>query len=140
MTAKFTLVVAVAVTALAVGAPSAFGQDRLADAHDRSVATAPDWFERAALAAQRNGSVVSTYPDSFERAALAAQRDNGLVAYSDGAQRVEPTTASATAPIAAGSDSAIDPTQIGIGFGIGLLVFAGLLLATRLIPRQPLLP
>ncbi len=136
MTAKFSLVVAVAVTVLAVGAPSAFGQNRL----DRSVATAPDWFERAALAAQRNDSVVSTSPDWFERAALAAQRGNGLVAYADGAQRVEPTTAPAAAPIAADTDSAIDPTQIGIGFGIGLLVFAGLLLATRLIPRQPLAP
>ena len=50
MTRTISLIIGIAVTALVVAVPTAFGEGKLAGSSDPA-AVAPDWFERAAIAA-----------------------------------------------------------------------------------------
>ena len=52
MTPKFSLIIGVAVSALAFGVPTALGEGRLAGSPEITV-VAPDWFERAAIEGAR---------------------------------------------------------------------------------------
>jgi len=138
MKAKLSL--AVAIAALTVGVPNA-------------VADPPsDWFERAAAKAAESStptpyvdaferpaaaSVVASAPDWFERAATAATRDAGAVPYVDAFERPVVATVQTT-PVATDSGSSIDWFQIGLAFGLGLLLALGLVAAVRLRPVRPL--
>ena len=150
MTPKFSLIIGVAVSALAFGVPTALGEGRLAGSPEITV-VAPDWFERAAMRAQDNSVVVSrpdshdvvqpqgtVYVDAAERA-LRIENHVVPTAQSDVFDRSEPPAGSRTSSTeAVGSGSELDWPQIGIGFGIGLALALGLYLAMRFTRIRPL--
>jgi len=208
MTRKISLITAVAVSALAVGVPTAFGEGRLAgsqepvvvsqdvplvsvpdshdfgqpavgaylDAHERGVGanqSKPQWLN--ALAARSEGlnkkyglgefvntSTVANYRDAHERGVVANQSEpqwlNGLAARSEGLNRkyglgefantvanyrdaheraVPPTTGSAPVSITS-SGREIEWPQIGVGFGIGIVLVLGLILGLKATRNPPL--
>ena len=117
MIARISLVVAIAVAALAVGVPAAFGEGRLAGSPEPADAIAYFHANELATAAQSGGTDLSSYRDGPERAVLPS------------------------APIqTASSDSGrqIEWPQLGIGFGLGILLVAGLWLTMRLTKVRPL--
>jgi len=123
MTPKFSLIIGVAVSALAFGVPTALGEGRLAGSPEITAAVQPQ------------GAV---YIDAAER---ARRIENYVVptAQSDVFDRSEPPVGSRTSSTeAVGSGSELDWPQIGIGFGIGLALALGLLLATRFTRIRPL--
>jgi hypothetical protein len=158
MKGKLSATAALTVVALALAVPAAPAQsgpprdwfERAADAavHD---AVAPDWFERAAISAQ-NDAVVVSRPDSHDLvtpvasgyldAADRAQRIDVVVptASSDAHERSAPPsgelTRSTTSVASSGTD--LELPQIGIGFGIGLLLALGLVALLRFRPNRPL--
>ena len=149
MTRTISLIIGIAATALVVGVPTAFGEGRLAGSQEPT-AVAPDWFERAAIAAQRDGFIVRK-PDSHDvvrpvaegyiDAAARAQRIDIVVptARTDAFERSAPPLGSPTGSTeAVGSGSDRDWSQLGMGFGIGLLLALGLYLAMRFTRTRPL--
>jgi len=158
MTPKISFATAVAGAALTLGVPAAWGQsqpdvvERTVAARELSqrsgqVATYPDAFERAALAAGRAGaavypdahqrsapvgdrqgiSAVSSYPDAFERAAFAGSAQRVLV---DSHDRIVPTSTPASMPVSSGRD--VEWPQVGIGVALGIFLALGLGMAMRL--------
>ncbi|HUG65743.1 MAG TPA: hypothetical protein VMK83_11040 [Gaiellaceae bacterium] len=149
MKGTLTLVSSIVVAALAVGAPAAFADPGLNGAPEMSSPT-PDWFERAAAAGERNDAI-GPYVDAFERPAIAVQvpasdwfersaaaalRDAAPAPYVDAFERpvvvTTPTTSSGE------SSTSIAWGQIGIAFGVGLMLALGLMLAMRSRPSRPL--
>lgn len=63
MTRTISLIIGIATVALTVAAPTAFGRGQPVGSPEQQ-AVAPDWFERAAIAAQRNSQV---YVDAADR-------------------------------------------------------------------------
>jgi hypothetical protein len=134
MTSKITLIIGIAVTALAFGVPTALGEGRLAgspeqdsvstgvsrpDSHD-IVRPADNGYIDASDRARRINTVVpTTYLDAFERSAPP----KGSTPISTGAS---------------GSSSERDWSQLGIGFGLGLLLAVGLIVAMRMTRVRPL--
>jgi F0F1-type ATP synthase membrane subunit c/vacuolar-type H+-ATPase subunit K len=132
MTRRIALFVGIAFVALAVAAP-ALGEGMLAgsigqqdtvtqvsrpDSHD-IVRTQETTYLDAADRARRIDVVVPTaLTDSFERAA-------------------PPQGTVSTLTISSSPDSGIEWPGLGLGFGLGMLLAAGLWLATR-TPRRPL--
>jgi hypothetical protein len=117
MIARVSLAVAIAVAALAVGVPAAFGEGRLAGSAEPVDAIAYFHANELATAAQSGGTDLSSYRDGPERAVLPP------------------------APIqTASSDSGrqIEWPQLAIGFGVGILLVAGLWLAMRVTKFRPL--
>jgi hypothetical protein len=113
MTRKLSLIIAIAVVALSVGVPVAFGEGRLAGSPTPAGAIA--YFHANELATAATD--LSSYRDGPERAVLPA------------------------APVqTASSDSGrqIEWQQLGIGFGLGILLVAGLWLAMRVTKVRPL--
>jgi hypothetical protein len=111
MIARISLVVAIAVAALAVGVPTAFGEGRLAGAPEPADAVAYFHANELATAAQSGGTDLSTYRDGPERAVLPSAPIQTTVSSDSGRQ--------------------IEWPQLGIGFGLGILLVAGLWLAMR---------
>jgi hypothetical protein len=110
MIARISLVVAIAVAALAVGVPAAFGEGRLAGSAEPADAIAYFRANELATAAQSGGTDLSSYRDGPERAVLP----------------------SAPVQTASGdSGRQIEWPQLGIGFGLGIVLVAGLWLAMR---------
>jgi hypothetical protein len=117
MIARLSFVVAIAVVALSVGVPAAFGEGRLAGSPGPADAIAYFHANELATAAQSGGTDLSSYRDGPERAVLPS------------------------APVqTASSDSGrqIEWPQLGIGFGLGILLVAGLWLAMRVTKFRPL--
>jgi hypothetical protein len=144
---KGKALLAVAAAALAVAVPTAAGAD-----------VAPDWFERAAAAAERDSGTISPYldaferpgssvvrtdvapaaPDSFERTAIAATQ--GSRSYRDAHERPGVSTlgnAIGTSVAASDSGSNVAWSQLGIAFLLGLALALGLFAVTRLRPSRP---
>jgi hypothetical protein len=116
MKGKLPLVVALAVASLAVGVPAAIAEPGLTGAPEIGETPAPDWFERASAAAERDAAP-APYVDAFERP--------------------DPTSfQTATSSTESGTDIAW--SQIGIAFGVGLLLALGLAIALSHRPRRPL--
>ena len=149
MTRTISLIIGIATVALVVAVPTAFGEGRLAGSPEPA-AVAPDWFERAVIKAQ-NEAVVVSRPDSHDTAqpvtngyidaAERAQRIDVVVptALTDSFERSAPPTSSPTSSIdAVGSGSDREWSQLGMGFGIGLLLALGLYLAMRFTRARPL--
>jgi hypothetical protein len=141
---KISLITALVGAALVLGVPAAWGQSE-------PVGLSSDAFERAALATQRSGvtpyldahgravtgdtRAVSTFPkyaDAFERAALSGSN----VVPTDSHDRVVPTPAPGTSPVATGRD--IEWPQIGIGVGLGIVLALLLGIAMRHTRMRPL--
>ncbi len=110
MIARISLVVALAVVVLSVGVPAAFGEGRLAGSPEPADAIV--YFRANELA-----TALSMYRDGPERAALPS----GPIQ----------TTSN-------GSGHQIEWQQLGIGFGLGILLVAGLWLAMRVTKFRPL--
>src|SRR5262245_1476714 len=100
MIARISLFVAIAVAALAVGIPAAFGEGRLAGSPQPADAVAYFHANELATAAQSGGTDLSSYRDAAGRAVPPP----GLIQ----------TTAS-------DSNRHIEWPQLGIGFGLGIL-------------------
>ncbi len=162
MTRKISLITAVAVVALTVAVPTAFGEGRLADSQESVVAVSPDAFERAVLAKQHDATI-STYPDAHERGVAASQSEPQWLAalrirgegmdhlyglgefqtistqsnYSDAHERGAPVTGTAdVSTISSGRE--FEWPQIGVGFGIGIVLVLGLILGLKATRNPPL--
>lgn len=155
MALKTLITVLAGAAALTLSVPAGFG---LGDASDRSgPALAPDAFERAVVAAQRGPGAVGVYgdaveraaaareqarpavtasPDAFERAALNRQRASQPVGHVDRYEADLPSGPIASPVSASGWE--LEWPQLGIGFGIGILLALGLVLAGRLMRFRPL--
>jgi hypothetical protein len=149
MKGTLSLVISIVVAALGVAVPAAFADTGLNGPPDVSSTLTPDWFERAAAAAERRGAIApyvdaferpgmagqTSAPDWFERAAAAAARDISSAPYVDAFERSTPvSTQAASSPLDSGTDIAWG--QIGIAFGIGLMLALGLALAVRSKPGR----
>jgi len=111
---KVTLsLVSILVAALAVAVPTASADPGLNGAPEMSSTPAPDWFERAAAAAERQGAA-APYVDAFER---------------------PPAVSAETTSSTIDSGAEIAWGQIGLAFGLGLLLALGLSMAITL-PRR----
>jgi len=133
----------------------------LSDASDRAKLDGPvaplDVFERAVVASQRDlrggnpyvdahqrafggnrGSelTATTYPDAFERA-VAARGATGAYLVGDSHDRIDPGSNPVSVPTVS-SGREIEWPQIGIGFGIGIVLLGGLVLAMRARRTPPL--
>jgi hypothetical protein len=116
MTTRISLVVAVAVVALSV-VPAAFGEGRLAGSPEPANAVAYFHANELATAAQSGGTDLSSYRDAPERAVPPAGT-------------IERTVS--------GSGREVEWPQLGIGFGLGILLVAGLWVAVRMTKFRPL--
>ena len=150
MTSKITLIIGIAVTALAVGVPTALGEGRLAGSPEQDGVSFFYANERATLAEQSVSSAVSR-PDSHD---IVQPATNGYIDAADRAQRIDivvptayldafersapPKGSPSISTEAAGSGNDRDWSQLGIGFGLGLLLAVGLLLAMRMTRVRPL--
>jgi hypothetical protein len=144
MTPKISLIIGIAATALAIGVPTAFGEGRLAGSPEPDGVAFFYANERATLAQQSVPTGVSR-PDSHD---IIRQADNGYIDASDRARRINTVVPTAYLDVfersappkgsptvsteSAGSGSELDWSQLGIGFGVGLLLAAGLYLAMRM--------
>jgi hypothetical protein len=130
MTPK-TFLITVVVGAALAGAIPAYAGDSPADQPAAAVRVSPDLADRAPAAAQTEA--LRTL-DVRESRATVVKRDTSGMASVFGPVRDDyfgdfPVSATPAATAASASD--IEWRQIGIGFGIGVLLAAGLLLAVR---------
>jgi hypothetical protein len=117
MKARLTLVVAVALGAFAATVPSALAEGRLAGSPERIDAVTYFHANELATAAQSGGIDLGSYRDAGERAATAL-------------------FVSAAAPTADSNQNSVEWGQIGIAFGVGLLLALGLAAAVRFRPTR----
>jgi hypothetical protein len=151
MTPRISLITAVFVAALAC-VPAAFGDNWGADRQSQTVVGSPDAFDRAIAAEQQRLATMldareqafgtkrevqlgaGVYPDAFERAVTVHERTSGF--RGDDRFTIDPT--SQPSPVSVTGDGReIQWPQVGVGFGIALVLLMGLLLALR-GRRQPL--
>jgi hypothetical protein len=163
MIRRISLITAVVGCALVVGVPAAWGgswhwgDSWHLDHGEQTIAVSPDRLERAVLArelssragarkypnvleravsAEQEGSGLGgPYRDAFERAALAGTSQPGVIA--DSHDRIAPSTPTTSASVAS-SGREVEWSQLGIGFGLGILLAFGLVLAARLTRFRPL--
>jgi hypothetical protein len=151
MTPRISLITVVFVAALAC-VPAAFGDNWGADRQSQTVVGSPDAIDRAIAAEQQRLATMldareqafgtkrevqlgtGVYPDAFERAVTTHERTSGF--RGDDRFTIDPT--SQPGPVSVTGDGRdIQWPQVGIGFGIALVLLMGLLLALR-GRRQPL--
>ncbi len=142
MTRTISLIIGIAVTALAVAVPTALGEGRLAgsdplatpmkgyvDANQRGTLVQPIQIERRTDAWDRTAPTPqsSTYRDAGQRSTQPVGRRLGIVdANQRGVAPSTPTVVRPRAPVAS-----VDWPQLGIGFGVGIVLALGLMLAFR---------
>jgi len=138
MTPKISFI-AIPVIAVLALVPAAWGNHQYGDAFDRAtqsqIGLYPDAIDRAVnakLAAQPN---VSRYPDAVDRAVANRVQSGGLLGHAD-RYELDLPNGPVTAPTT-GSGREIEWPQVGIGFGIGMVVLLGLLLAIRFTRSRP---
>jgi hypothetical protein len=157
MTRTISLIIGIATAALVVAVPTAFGEGRIGSLQVQSDTTYVDANERGALVnstqptvgaytdAHERGtlqpsgveSLQSTYVDANERVGVTPISSPEPSIYRDGGERGT-IPAGTVAVVATGSGSEIDWPQVGIGFGVGILLALGLLLAMRFTRIRPL--
>ncbi|HEX2426974.1 MAG TPA: hypothetical protein VHI53_03555 [Gaiellaceae bacterium] len=164
MTRTISLIIGIAVTALVVAVPTAFGEGRLAGSNGQDSVKYFYANERATLASsqvgpvvsrpdshelvQSNGTLVSrpdsheivqpfTYMDAAERAARISSAPGRDVVLLSGDDHITFQPADTSTPVAS-SGRDVDWPQVGIGFGIGIALALGLLLALRATRQRPL--
>ena len=159
MTRKISLITAVAIAAMTVGAPAAFGEGRLAGSPQPTLATpdpmiedgfaqavaaqtalwmAEDGFDRAvAVANQLNRSATVRPSDSVDgaRAESSAFRLSDSV---DGALAIANPLNDGLVASTTSSGNEVEWPQIGIGVGLGIILVLGLGLAMRATRIRPL--
>lgn len=154
MTRTISLIIGIAVTALVVAVPTAFGEGRVGslqpqpkayvDANERGVqpsgieSTVGNYVDANERGVQPTGtkSTLSNYVDANERSAQPTTSNNAD--YVDANQRGTAPAPVVNPRIATGARE-VDWPQIGIGFGIGIALALGLLLTLRFTkPQRPL--
>ena len=132
MTSRITLLMAVAAAALAI-VPTALGEGRLAGSPEPDAVAYFYANERATLAAPD----AVAYFRANERATLAAQGLGAVrvVQRGDDFLRTRPEIGPTPTSDASGS-SDVEWAQLGIGFGLGILLAAGLWLAIRMTKQR----
>lgn len=110
--------------------------DRAAVLEQNAVTASLDAREQALTAKSKAQLATAPYPDWFERAAQAAIRDGRGVVVADDRFDLHPQTVPTTVT-ATSSGREIDFPQVGIGLGIGLLLALGLYLAVRFTRIRP---
>ena len=163
MTRTISLIIGIAVTALVVAVPVAFGEGRLAGSQEQDVkylygnerATLPS--SRAAVVVSRpdsheliqsSAAVVSrpdshetiepfTYIDAAERAYRISSAPGQDVVLLSGDDHTAFQPVDTSTPVAS-SDSNLDWPQVGIGFGVGIALILGLILVLRTTRQRPL--
>ena len=168
MTPKIALIIGIAVTALAFGVPTALAERQLVgppepDAvayfyaneratlaqqsasrapHSDSSATAAFYANERATLAQQSASPVRQSDSAATAAYLANERatlveqGRGSVASRDQVRLDPKNVPSPTVSVSSGSE--IEWPQLGIGFGFGILLVAGLWLTMRMTKGRPL--
>ena len=159
MIARISLVIAIAVAALAVGVPAAFGEGRLAGSKEQSGVAYFYTNEYATLAAQPLVGVVSrpdsheistpfsyidaveriSHSDAVERAARISSAPNRDVVLLSGDDHVTSQPVEASTPVASSnSGNDINSWQLGIGLGVGIALALGLVLGFRATRQRQL--
>ncbi|HWQ24710.1 MAG TPA: hypothetical protein VNK94_11450 [Gaiellaceae bacterium] len=131
---RISLVAGTALVALAAWGPAALAEPKVPASTEPSVAVAPDWFERAAQNALREGR--AGYLDAAQRARMAPIRSGAPAGHVDRYELDLPTGPVAASPTGDGRE--LEWPQLGIGFGLGILLAFGLVLAARLTRFRPL--
>lgn len=136
MTPKISFITAIVGAALVLAVP-AFGDSWGADQNQATVRVSPDLVDRAAAARQQE---LSSMLDARERSFAAKSEATRVVSpdpVRDDRFRLDP--ASIPSPAATmTSPHGTEWLQIGMGFGGGVLLVVGLLLAARMTrPRLP---
>jgi hypothetical protein len=133
MTRRISLFVGIALVALAVAVPAALGKGDLAglvESQDTvTQVSRPD-----------SHDIVRTPESTYLDAADRAHRIDVVVptAFTDSADRAEPPASSVSRiTVSATPDGGIEWPALGLGFGLGMILMAGLWLATR-TSRRPL--
>jgi hypothetical protein len=149
MTRKISLIVGIAVVALTVGVPAAFGEGRLAGSLEPD-AVAYFYANERATVGDHVGNTLVSRPDSHEVArpfayADAAERAQRIAGYGGreviGLSGDDHVTGPTNVPVAdptVSSGRELEWPQIGIGFGVGILLMFGLWLAMRTTRIRPL--
>ena len=146
MTPRISLITAVFVAALAC-VPAAFGDNWGADRQSQTVVGSPDAIDRATAAEQQRLATTmldarerafgtkrevqlgtGTYPDVVERTAVAYERTSGF--RGDDRFTIDPSSQPGSVSVT-GDGRQIEWPQVGIGFGVLLMLLIGLLLALR---------
>ena len=164
MTRTISLIIGIAVTALVVAVPAAFGEGRVAGSQGQDAVKYFYANERATLASSPGSAVVSrpdsheliqssvsvvsrpdshetvqpfSYIDAAERADRIASIPVRDVVLLSGDDHVTFQPVDTTEPVAS-SGRDFDWPQIGIGLGIGIALALGLMLALRATRQRPL--
>ena len=149
MTRKISLIVGIAVAALTVAVPTAFAEGRLAGSLEPDAVAYFYANERATVGAQVGNTLVSR-PDSHEVARPftyndAAERVQRIAGYGGreviGLSGDDHVTGPTSVPVgnpAVSSGRELEWPQVGLGFGVGILLMFGLWLAVRTTRIRPL--
>jgi hypothetical protein len=138
MTPKISLIIGIAVTALAFGVPTALAERQLVGSPEPDAVAYFYANERATLAqsdspARQGDSPATAAFYANERATLVEQ---GSSVGSRDHVRLDPNNAPSPA-VSVSSGSEIEWPQLGIGFGFGILLVAGLWLTMRMTKGRP---
>ena len=149
MTSRISLIIGIAVTALAFGVPTALGEGRLAGSPEPSVAAS--YANERATPVQQSTSIGVSRPDTHD---IVRPATNGYLDASDRARRINivvptayldahersaaPKGSQAVATEVPDSANGPDWSQLGTGFGLGLLLAVALFVAMRMTRVRPL--
>jgi hypothetical protein len=128
MRPMISLIVGVALAALAI-VPAALGEGRLAGSNQQDAVAYFYANERATLAPQTVAGDVSK-PDSHEIAQNVSTAP-ATVLHGDDHKLADPRSVAASTPSSTSSNDELAWPQLGIGFGLGILLASGLWLALR---------
>jgi hypothetical protein len=163
MTRTISLITGIAVTALVVAVPAAFGEGRLAGSQGQDAVQNFYANERATVASSPASSVVSrpdsheliqtspvvsrpdshetvqpfTYIDAAERAYRVSNLPGRDVVLLSGDDHTTFQPVDTSTPVAS-SDGNLDWPQVGVGLGVGIALALGLILALRATRQRPL--
>ena len=148
MTRTISLIIGIAVTALVVAVPTALGEGMLAGSQKQDGVAYFYANERATLAQQTSAPLVSrpdshetiqpfAYIDAADRAARVRTVPSSDVVLLSGDDHTTFAPVDSATPVAS-SGRDLDWPQVGIGFGVGIALAFGLILALRATRQRPL--
>ena len=116
-----------------------YSGQRLESAARREVSSMLDARERSLATGLYVRLSTSTPPDVFERAVAAGPVDGSMLdRFIANDNRFQPRPTNPTVAVSVGSGSEIEWPQLGIVFGIGMVLAIGLLLTLRATRQRPL--
>ncbi len=113
-------------------------RERSFDAKSQVAESSPLDAREAAFGAKRDAQLTEVPgPDAFERAVIANERSKPVIVVDD-RFRLDPNTGVEPGPVQVTNTRDIEWPQVGIGFGIGLVLMIGLYLALKATRQRPL--